>query len=85
VAIARALANDPPLLLADEPTGNLDDASIDLVLGLLDQLRSLRRELTLVVVTHDARVASRADRSVHLRAGRLEAGEPSHVAAAAAS
>lgn len=72
VAIARALANDPPLLLADEPTGNLDEASIELVLDLLDQLRSLRPDLTLVVVTHDPLVASRAERGLHLRAGRVE-------------
>lgn len=72
VAIARALANDPPLLLADEPTGNLDEASVDLVMDLLDRLRSLRRDMTLVVVTHDPLVASRADRTIHLRGGRAD-------------
>lgn len=83
VAIARALANEPPLLLADEPTGSLDEASIDLILDLLSRLRSLRPELTLVVVTHDALVASRAERTVHLRAGRVEAGEAAAASAAA--
>ena len=76
VAIARALANNPPLFLADEPTGSLDEASIDLVLDLLARLRSLRPEMTVVIVTHDTRVASRADRTVHVRAGRIEARQP---------
>ena len=73
VAIARALANEPPLLLADEPTGNLDEASIDLVMDLFAGLRTVRPGMTLVVVTHDPQVAARADRTVHLRAGRVEA------------
>ena len=84
VAIARALANDPPLLLADEPTGNLDEASIELVLDLLARLRSMRPELTLVVVTHDALVASRADRTVYLRSGRVQPGDTAPPAIAAA-
>jgi putative ABC transport system ATP-binding protein len=72
VAIARALANDPVLVLADEPTGSLDEASIELVLGLLARLRSDRPDLTLVVATHDPRVAGRADRTVKMRAGRID-------------
>src|SRR5262249_17896123 len=56
VAVARALANDPKLLLADEPTGNLDSASGQMVLDLFDQLHR-ERGLTLVVITHDEHVA----------------------------
>ena len=71
VAIARALANEPPLLLADEPTGNLDTASVDLVIDLVQRLRRARPELTVVMVTHDPRVAAAADRIVHMRDGRI--------------
>lgn len=74
VAIARALANSPELLLADEPTGSLDEASVELVLELLSALRAERPAMTLVVVTHDLRVAATADRTVFLRAGRIDAG-----------
>src|SRR3954453_849373 len=59
VAIARALANDPKLLLADEPTGNLDTASGKIVLDLFDRLHR-ERGLTIVVITHDSQVAARA-------------------------
>ncbi|HEY2983387.1 MAG TPA: ABC transporter ATP-binding protein [Jatrophihabitantaceae bacterium] len=71
VAIARALANDPPLLLADEPTGNLDTASVDHVIELVQRLRQARPELTVIMVTHDPRVADAADRVVHMRDGRI--------------
>ena len=84
VAIARALANDPPLLLADEPTGNLDESSILRILDLFADLRLDRPRLTLVVVTHDHQVAARADRIVHLRAGRVERTEVASTTAAAA-
>lgn len=70
VAIARALANDPKLLLADEPTGNLDTPSGEVVLELFDRLHR-ERGLTLVVITHDADVAARAERTVWIRDGRL--------------
>jgi ABC-type lipoprotein export system ATPase subunit len=70
VAIARALANHPRLVLADEPTGNLDDASATLVLDLLASLPA-EHECTLIVVTHNHTVASRADRVVHLESGHL--------------
>ena len=72
VAIARALANGPPLLLADEPTGSLDDQAVDTVLDLFSQLRSERPGMTIIIVTHDARVAGTAERVIHLRAGRLD-------------
>lgn len=70
VAIARALLMNPPLLLADEPTGNLDSKSAADVLSLLDELN--RDGQTLVIVTHDASVAERAKRRVYLRDGLIE-------------
>jgi ABC-type lipoprotein export system ATPase subunit len=73
VAIARALANEPALLLADEPTGGLDGESIERVLGLFRALRIQRPELTIIVVTHDPVVALAAERVVRLRAGRIDA------------
>ena len=66
VAIARALANDPPLLLADEPTGNLDTVAVQRVVALLERLRADNPRLTVIMVTHDGWVASRADRVVEL-------------------
>ena len=69
VAIARATIMGPGLLLADEPTGNLDTRSGDQVLALLDQLH--RDGMTLVVVTHDPNVARRADRVLVLRDGEI--------------
>jgi putative ABC transport system ATP-binding protein len=71
VAIARALANDLKLLLADEPTGNLDSAAGNAVLDLFDRLHR-ERGLTLVVITHDAHVAARAQRTAWIRDGRLQ-------------
>jgi putative ABC transport system ATP-binding protein len=70
VALARALANDPQLLLADEPTGALDSASGQLALDLLSSVRE-RRGMTLIVVSHDDAVAARADRVVQLVDGRV--------------
>ena len=69
IAIARALANDPPLILADEPTGNLDSNNGRLILDLLLQVRQSRRA-TLVLVTHDPSVAAIADARLTLRDGR---------------
>lgn len=68
--IARALVNSPPLLLADEPTGALDEKNGDIVLDLLQNLRR-SRSLTIVMVTHDSRVAERADRIIRLIDGKL--------------
>jgi putative ABC transport system ATP-binding protein len=69
VAIARALMNDPPLLLADEPTGNLDSTTTTEVLRLLKRFHAAGR--TVVVVTHDPRVATAAERVVTMRDGRI--------------
>ena len=70
VAIARALANQPSLLLADEPTGNLDDRSAQTVMDLLESLRT-SHAATLVVVTHSRWVAARAPQRVELEAGQV--------------
>ncbi len=70
IAIARALANDPPIVLADEPTGNLDSATGRLVIDLLIAVNRDRGR-TLVLVTHDAELASRADEAIALRDGRV--------------
>lgn len=74
VAIARALANEPELLLADEPTGSLDEASVKKVLGLLADLSYHRPDMTMIVVTHDPAVAGSADRVVWMRDGRVDPG-----------
>lgn len=70
VAIARALINDPGLLLADEPTGNLDSTTGAEIVHLLLDLR-VERGMTLIVATHDPAVASRCDRIVRLQDGRI--------------
>ena len=69
VAIARALANAPRVVLADEPTGNLDSAATTEVLRLFEQLHADGQ--TLVIVTHDARIAATADRLITMRDGRF--------------
>jgi ABC-type lipoprotein export system ATPase subunit len=71
IAIARALANDPQLLLADEPTGNLDSKSQDEIIHLLHRLRDERR-LTLVIVTHSHDVARAADRRIPMKDGQIQ-------------
>ena len=73
VAIARALVGDPPLLLADEPTGNLDSKTGDDILALLTGSASERR--TVVLVTHDPRIAERADRVLTIKDGRVDKDE----------
>jgi putative ABC transport system ATP-binding protein len=70
VAIARALVTDPALLLADEPTGNLDSAATADVLALFDELHRAGR--TIVLITHEADVARRAGRIIRLRDGQIE-------------
>jgi lipoprotein-releasing system ATP-binding protein len=74
VAIGRALMNEPVLLLADEPTGNLDAKTGEGILQLLSELNQAGQ--TLVMVTHDAEVAARAHRRVELIDGKIEAGDP---------
>ena len=70
VAIARALMNDPKILLADEPTGNLDSKTGEKIIGVLKDRH--RRGQTILMVTHDASIAAQADRVLHLRDGRLK-------------
>jgi putative ABC transport system ATP-binding protein len=72
-AIARAIANDPPLIVADEPTGNLDTATADQVFELFEEL--VRRGKTLLVVTHDQSLSSRTERVIHLLDGRIHQDE----------
>lgn len=70
VAVARALANRPALLLCDEPTGNLDEQAADLVMHLLERARS-ETGCAVLVVTHDAATAARCQRTLRLESGRL--------------
>ena len=70
-AIARALANDPLVVLADEPTGNLDTASTAQVLGILRDMIAGEAGKSVVVVTHDVGLAAQADRRVHIVDGRI--------------
>ncbi|MBB6145160.1 putative ABC transport system ATP-binding protein [Silvibacterium bohemicum] len=72
VALARAFVLDPPIVLADEPTGNLDSANGQHVLDLLTE-RQRDARTTLVMVTHDPQIAARADRQIHLRDGLVVA------------
>jgi putative ABC transport system ATP-binding protein len=76
-AIARALANDPPLLLADEPTGNLDSVTAEAVLELFAELNSEGR--TIVVVTHETDIRSVASRQVTLQDGHIVGDESTRV------
>src|SRR5262249_10208999 len=73
VCIARALINDPPIVLADEPTGNLDAANEEIVLRLLREMHDQGR--TIVMVTHDPTVARLADRRIELHHGRIASQE----------
>ena len=71
VAIARALINEPNLILADEPTGNLDSHTGQEIIDLLCSLRD-ERQMTLVIATHDADVAARAPKTIHLVDGQIQ-------------
>jgi putative ABC transport system ATP-binding protein len=71
VALARSLVNEPMLLLADEPTGNLDSARSQEVLEMLRRFNRERGQ-TLVLVTHDAEVGQTCDRIIHMRDGLVE-------------
>ena len=85
VAIARSLVNDPLMILADEPTGNLDSKTGRDVLDMIDKLNADGK--TIVLVTHDEKVAARADRVIHMKDGKVERDvtqrEPAAVASAA--
>jgi putative ABC transport system ATP-binding protein len=70
VAIARALVKEPDVLLADEPTGNLDEETRDEIMGVLEDIWR-QRGITLVIVTHDSAVARRAQRRLHIKAGKV--------------
>ena len=70
VAVARALVNDPSILLADEPTGNLDSATSVEIMGLFEELHTAGQ--TIVLVTHEHDIAAHADRQVHLKDGTVE-------------
>ncbi len=74
VAIARALTNNPDIIFADEPTGNLDSKTGDAIIDLLLNL-TRERNKTLLVVTHDARLAARGDRQLHIKDGVLQQGQ----------
>jgi putative ABC transport system ATP-binding protein len=73
VAVARALVNDPSILLADEPTGNLDTATGNEIMALFDRLHEAGN--TIVLVTHEADIARRAWRIIHIRDGKVEKDE----------
>jgi putative ABC transport system ATP-binding protein len=73
VAIARALVNNPTLILADEPTGNLDSQTGDFILATFERLHQQGR--TIVLITHEPLVAEHADRTIHVRDGLLSDGE----------
>jgi putative ABC transport system ATP-binding protein len=80
VALARALAPRPSVVIADEPTGNLDEATGGAIIELLFAARA-RSGSTLVLVTHDSALAARCDRTLRMRSGRLEADTPAPVEA----
>ncbi len=70
VAIARAVSKNPPLILADEPTGNLDSRSGDEIIGILTTLHT-ERNITLVMVTHDPSIARHCQRIIHMKDGQI--------------
>ena len=80
VAIARGLVNDPALLLADEPTGNLDSTTTEEILGVFDRLH--QQGQTIIIVTHEPDVAKHAERTVVIRDGRIASDKLNREAAA---
>jgi putative ABC transport system ATP-binding protein len=70
VAIARALVNDPSILLADEPTGNLDSKTGNEIMGVFERLHTAGN--TIILVTHEADIAAYAHRTIHIRDGQVE-------------
>ncbi len=74
VAIARALVKNPPLILADEPTGNLDSRSGEEIISVLTSLHA-EQGITLIMITHDANIAHHCQRIIHLKDGQVEAEE----------
>jgi len=73
VAVARALANDPPLILADEPTGNLDSKTGTELMEFIERIHE-EKKVTIVMVTHEMSIAKRAERIIRLRDGKIEGG-----------
>ena len=71
MAIARAIAQAPPIILADEPTGNLDSHSTQEIMGILKSLHQDGR--TVILITHDNEIAAQAKRIIKIRDGRIEA------------
>ena len=69
VAIARALINNPKILLADEPTGNLDSHNAEIIMDIFKKLN--KKGLTIIMVTHDPSIAQQADRTVLLKDGKI--------------
>ena len=81
MAIARALVNQPPLLFADEPTGNLDSRTSEEILRMFQQLNE-EDGITIILVTHDADVAHHARRIIHIHDGLIVDGEQMHASEA---
>ncbi|MGH7559422.1 MAG: ABC transporter ATP-binding protein [Gemmatimonadales bacterium] len=81
VAIARALVNEPAILLADEPTGNLDSGTSEEIMRVFERLHE--QDQTVIMVTHEAEIAAHADRIVVLRDGRISSDSPNRRGAAA--